>query len=215
MGFALDISEAAEDMSEIISSCFTDPNRNVSYTPLNKVAHLYLISDILYNSSAPVKNASLFRTNFQNTLPLILDHLRHIHQQISGRMSANLMKEKILSVLNAWESWSLFPPLYLSGLKATFLLSEETKKDKCSDKNIEPESDFNESIATLRRECRFAGLVTTGTKDELQRRLSMLKTFNKSSDNFMDEDDPSVDAEEIIQKEDQSIEVVDIKFFSS
>ena len=36
-----------------------------------QIARLYLVSDILHNSSAPIKNASHYRTAFSQVLPLV------------------------------------------------------------------------------------------------------------------------------------------------
>ena len=45
-------------------------------TPISvKVARLWLVSDILHNSSAPVRHASTYRTLFMAALPRIFDHL--------------------------------------------------------------------------------------------------------------------------------------------
>ncbi|CAN0395821.1 unnamed protein product, partial [Discosporangium mesarthrocarpum] len=37
-----------------------------------KLARLYLVSDMLHNSSAPIKNASSYRTHLQSALPQVL-----------------------------------------------------------------------------------------------------------------------------------------------
>lgn len=121
MGFALDNSEAAVDLVNIILESF----KSSTSSGITLVGLLYVTSDILHNSSAAVKNASLFRTTFQECLPEIMDTLRIVHKSIVGRMSANAMKEKVMNVLSAWESWSLFPPAVLLGLHASFLRKVE------------------------------------------------------------------------------------------
>ena len=48
-----------------------------------KVARLMLVSDILHNSSAPVKNASAYRTKFETSLPDIMESFIGASQDVS------------------------------------------------------------------------------------------------------------------------------------
>lgn len=170
MGFALDHSEAAVDVVHAILDAFQQPDASA----VALVAYLYVTSDILHNSSAAVKNASLFRTTFQECLPEIVDHLRLAHKALVGRMSANAMKEKVLNVLTAWESWSLFPPMFLVGLNATFLRKVEESEYRLS-QPVEMSDDVDEE--RLRKTCRQAGIVSTGDAAQLLTRLQWLKEF--------------------------------------
>lgn len=66
-------------------------------TPIpTKVARLMLVSDILHNSSAPVKNASAYRTKFEATLPDIIESFNDLYRSITGRMTAEALKVKKL-----------------------------------------------------------------------------------------------------------------------
>ncbi|RLN58209.1 hypothetical protein BBJ29_004844 [Phytophthora kernoviae] len=172
MGFALDNSEAAVDLVKIILESFKSP----SVSSVNLVGLLYLTSDILHNSSAAVKNASLFRTTFQECLPEIMEAMRVSHKNIVGRMSANAMKEKVMNVLTAWESWSLFPPAVLVGFHATFLRKmEENEYVAMHTEAIEGIGDTD--LERLRKTCRQAGIMTTGDMRQLITRLQWLKEF--------------------------------------
>ncbi|TDH72117.1 hypothetical protein CCR75_001242 [Bremia lactucae] len=172
MGFALDKSEAAVDLVNIVFESFKES----SSSGLALISLLYVTSDILHNSSAAVKNASLFRTTFQERLPEIMDILRVAHKNIAGRMSANAMKEKVTNVLTAWENWSLFPPAVLVGLHATFLRKlEENEYIVMHDLNF---TGIGESdLERLRKTCRQAGIVATGDAKSLVARLQWLKEF--------------------------------------
>lgn len=167
MGFALDHSEAAVDIVNMILKAFKNPEAST----VAMVGFLYVTSDILHNSSAAVKNASLFRTTFQDCLPEILESLRLAHKALVGRMSASAMKEKVLNVLTAWESWSLFPPMFLVGLNATFL--RKTEEDESADIGDTGGADEER----LRKTCRQAGILSTGNAKQLLRRLQWLKEF--------------------------------------
>jgi U2-associated protein SR140 len=128
-----------------------------------------------------MKNASLFRTIFQDCLPEIMEHLRQAHRSIGGRMSANAMKEKVLSVLTAWEHWSLFPPHFLVGLNATFLKKQEETSAEEQKIAAEEENDTDPEMETLRKVCRQSGVLSSGNKMQLQTRLEWLREFTAPS----------------------------------
>jgi U2-associated protein SR140 len=57
-----------------------------------KVARLMLVSDILHNSSAPVKNASAFRTKFEAAIPDVMESFNDLYRSITGRITAEALK---------------------------------------------------------------------------------------------------------------------------
>ena len=71
MMFAIENTELAQDVVDTLVESLT-----ISQTPLPlKVARMYLVSDILYNSgSAQVKNATMYRTLIQPKLPEVRRH---------------------------------------------------------------------------------------------------------------------------------------------
>ncbi|KAM3228281.1 hypothetical protein ACQJBY_059761 [Aegilops geniculata] len=117
MGFALDNADAAGEIVEVLAESLT-----LKETPIpTKVARLMLVSDILHNSSAPVKNASAFRTKFEAAIPDVMESFNDLYCSITGRITAEALKERVLKVLQVWADWFLFSDAYLNGLKATFL----------------------------------------------------------------------------------------------
>ncbi|WOK95045.1 protein RRC1 [Canna indica] len=119
MGFALDNADAAGEVVEVLTESLT-----LKETPIpTKVARLMLVSDILHNSSAPVKNASAYRTKFEATLPDIMESFNDLYRSITGRITAEALKERVLKVIQVWADWFLFSDAYLNGLRATFLRS--------------------------------------------------------------------------------------------
>jgi U2-associated protein SR140 len=87
-----------------------------------RIARLFLLSDILYNSGyAEIKNAWKFRYEIQKILPDLFRFLRQVFVDITGRITAETMKEKVLQVLRAWNQWSIYPKDLLSQLENTFL----------------------------------------------------------------------------------------------
>ncbi|KAG7377543.1 U2 snRNP-associated SURP domain-containing protein [Phytophthora pseudosyringae] len=172
MGFALDNSEAAVDLVNILVESF----KSATSSGMTLVGLLYVASDILHNSSAAVKNASLFRTTFQDCLPEIMDTLRIAHKNIIGRMSANAMKEKVMDVLAAWESWSLFPPAVLVGLHATFLRKVE-EDEYIVTRSLNFGGIGETDLDRLRKTCRQSGIMAIGGAQQLVARLQWLKEF--------------------------------------
>ncbi|KAG4195380.1 hypothetical protein ERO13_A06G109900v2 [Gossypium hirsutum] len=119
MGFALDNADAAGEVVEVLTESLT-----LKETPIpTKVARLMLVSDILHNSSAPVKNASAYRTKFEATLPDIMESFNDLYRSVTGRITAEALKERVLKVLQVWSDWFLFSDAYVNGLRATFLRS--------------------------------------------------------------------------------------------
>ncbi|OVA06561.1 SWAP/Surp [Macleaya cordata] len=119
MGFALDNADAAGEVVEVLTESLT-----LKETPIpTKVARLMLVSDILHNSSAPVKNASAYRTKFEATIPDIMESFNDLYRSVTGRITAEALKERVLKVLQVWADWFLFSDAYVNGLRATFLRS--------------------------------------------------------------------------------------------
>ncbi|KAJ4952060.1 hypothetical protein NE237_028892 [Protea cynaroides] len=117
MGFALDNADAAGEIVEVLTESLT-----LKETPIpTKVARIMLVSDVLHNSSAPVKNASAYRTKFETTLPDIMESFNDLYRSITGRITAEALKERVLKVLQVWSDWFLFSDAYVNGLRATFL----------------------------------------------------------------------------------------------
>jgi len=109
------------DCSEEIVECITE-SLSILETPLTKkIARLYLISDILHNSSAKVANASYYRRHFESKLEQVMLHLHATHRNIQSRLRAEQFKQKVLSCFRAWDDWTIYPDKYLIHLQNTFL----------------------------------------------------------------------------------------------
>uniref|UniRef100_A0A7N0TA05 Uncharacterized protein n=1 Tax=Kalanchoe fedtschenkoi TaxID=63787 RepID=A0A7N0TA05_KALFE len=119
MAFALDNADAAGEVVEVLTESLTLKETSIP----TKVARLMLVSDILHNSSAPVKNASAYRTKFELSLPDIMESFNDLYCSITGRITAEALKERVLKVLQVWTDWFLFSDAYVNGLRATFLRS--------------------------------------------------------------------------------------------
>ena len=90
----------------------------VEGTPVpRKVARLHLICDILHNSAASVPSAWKFRQEFQSRLGIVFDHLANIYHSFPGRITADIFKKQITSVIDVWEDWIVFPPDFTAELR--------------------------------------------------------------------------------------------------
>ena len=94
-------------------------------TPVpKKIARLFLVSDLLHNSSAAVPKASTFRSRFQATLPAIFESLHEVLGTLDSRMAIETMKEQVTKVLYIWQAWSLFPLSYITKLERQFFTGD-------------------------------------------------------------------------------------------
>jgi len=137
MIWCLDHSEAAEEIVECISEALS-----IIQTPLpKKIARLYLVSDILYNSSAKVPNASFFRKCFQMKLKDIFKDIHEVYKAIEGRLKAEQFKQRVMSIFRAWEDWAIYPNDFLITLQNIFLgLIINTKTEPESPEREEEQS---------------------------------------------------------------------------
>ena len=97
------------------------------------MARLHLICDILHNSAAPVPSAWKFRQEFQARLGIVFDHLANIYHSFPGRITADMFKKQITTVVDIWEDWIVFPPDF------TFQLRRRLEGAKALEENVDQE----------------------------------------------------------------------------
>lgn len=127
MVFCIDHAHAAKEIIDLIEESLRSPeiqNHN------NKVARLFLISDILNNCSAAVTNASFYREGFQTKLVGIFESLRQNLVKIVDSQEADVFKHKVLTVLGAWREWTLYENEFLVRLSDILLGIESHHHDK-------------------------------------------------------------------------------------
>ncbi|KAF4620432.1 hypothetical protein D9613_000399 [Agrocybe pediades] len=113
MTFSLEHAEAAHEVADIIVSSLLVDSTAVP----RKVARLHLICDILHNSAASVPSAWKFRQEFQARLGIVFDHLANIYHSFPGRITADLFKKQITTIVDIWEDWIVFPPEFTTMLR--------------------------------------------------------------------------------------------------
>ncbi|XP_067322084.1 U2 snRNP-associated SURP motif-containing protein isoform X2 [Anolis sagrei] len=117
MVFCLNNAEAAEEIVDCIAESLS-----ILKTPLpKKIARLYLVSDVLYNSSAKVANASYYRKFFESKLCQIYSDLNATYRAIQGHLQSENFKQRVMTCFRAWEDWAIYPEPFLIKLQNIFL----------------------------------------------------------------------------------------------
>ncbi|XP_056656187.1 U2 snRNP-associated SURP motif-containing protein-like [Monodelphis domestica] len=126
MVFCLNNAEAAEE----IVDCITE-SLSILKTPLpKKIARLYLVSDVLYNSSAKAANASYYRKFFEKKLCQIFSDLNATYRTIEGHLQSEKFKQRVMTCFRAWEDWEIYPETFLVRLQNIFLGLENIIEEK-------------------------------------------------------------------------------------
>ncbi|XP_056420785.1 U2 snRNP-associated SURP motif-containing protein isoform X1 [Hyla sarda] len=117
MVFCLNHAEAAEEIVDCIAESLS-----ILKTPLpKKIARLYLVSDVLFNSSAKVANASYYRKFFETKLSQIFADLNAAYRAIQGHLQSENFKQRVMACFRAWEDWAIYPEPFLIKLQNIFL----------------------------------------------------------------------------------------------
>ena len=152
MAFCFEKSAAAHEISALLKDTLMDDSANVTMDM--RIARLYLLSDILFNSQQPgVRNAFFYRDAVEKMAPEIFTSLgRHGAGQI-GRMTMNKLRTVVSAVLGAWTEWSVYNPAFLDELDARFSgkIPEATSDDAGNTKEF-VQHDVESSTANLSNE---------------------------------------------------------------
>ncbi|QSL66973.1 hypothetical protein MERGE_001360 [Pneumocystis wakefieldiae] len=119
MSFAIEHANAADEIVEILISSLIQPHIPIS----TKIARLYLVSDILHNSSIAIPNVWKYRQLLEQNL----DNFR----------------QQIVKITNAWESWIVFGQGVLENFLEIFLGKKE--KSELDEDFRSNDSKFNKS----------------------------------------------------------------------
>merc|ERR1719499_154387 len=115
MKFCLDNAEMATEVAEILSEALTTTNKNSE----KKLARLYLLHDILHNSSSMVKNASAYPSEFKKSLPDIVKTLFELSNSLKNA-EKTIFDKKILKLLDLWDKHNLYTRPFINRLRNSF-----------------------------------------------------------------------------------------------
>jgi hypothetical protein len=86
-----------------------------------KIARLYLVSDILHNSSVHVTNAWKYRSGFEVKLPEVFQHFNKIYRSIRARLKAEQVRVSVAFAVQDDHSIKAFILLLCSGKYVEYL----------------------------------------------------------------------------------------------
>ncbi|KAF6030959.1 U2SURP [Bugula neritina] len=117
MVWCLEHADSAEEVVEIITDSLSIPDTQLP----KKLARLYIVCDILYNSSAKLPNVSYYRKYFEPALPSIFKSFNETYENIEGRLTAENFKQKVMNCFRTWEEWVIYPIDHLIKCQNIFL----------------------------------------------------------------------------------------------
>jgi U2-associated protein SR140 len=120
MAYCFEKSGAAKQIANLLRELLVD-NGPPGVSVDTRIARLYLLSDVLYNSQQPgVRNAFLYRDAIERMAPDVFASLgKHGNGKI-GRMTFMKLKTAVSSILSAWTNWSVYNPTFIDELEARF-----------------------------------------------------------------------------------------------
>ena len=189
MLFALDHADAAGALSDTLVQALS-----LRETPAaTKVARLFLLSDILHNSGAQVRNAAAYRAHLVSRLPDVFESLRDAYSTLDSRIAAQALRRHVTAVLRAWADWFIFGEHFLAGLEATFLRSvNRLPEDGALRAQLE-----RLTADDLERRCRESGVSVSGDGAARVSRLLAVDCFRRAQRGEVaarNEDEPTPEA---------------------
>lgn len=116
MVFCLNHGAAYKDIVEILANSF----ENESTKATKKIARLYLVSDILYNSGLKKFSLLKFRDEFMKYLPNVFEQLQKCYKKLAATTDQDSFKSKVFKVLRTWDLWKIYEFIYINKLEVIF-----------------------------------------------------------------------------------------------
>jgi U2-associated protein SR140 len=140
MAYCFEKSGAAKQIANLLRELLVD-NGPPGVSVDTRIARLYLLSDVLYNSQQPgVRNAFLYRDAIERMAPDVFASLgKHGNGKI-GRMTFMKLKTAVSSILSAWTNWSVYNPTFIDELEVRFYCREVAPSAKSSNDTAEKSS---------------------------------------------------------------------------
>ena len=116
--FCFENSGAAESITTALKDILMEADCSIE----TRVARLYLLSDVLFNSQQPgIKHAFRYRDAVERMSPDIFASLGQHGDKVNvGRMRFNKLKTAAYGVLSAWTNWSVFDHTFINELESRF-----------------------------------------------------------------------------------------------
>ncbi|KAJ3103419.1 U2 snRNP-associated SURP domain-containing protein [Phlyctochytrium planicorne] len=149
MVFCIDHADAADEIADTLARSLMIPG-----TPVfpNKIARLYLLSDVLSNSGSTVPNAWRFRNAIEKHLPAVFAHLGSVWKGIQSRLRAEQMRKMVFNVVTVWEKWMIFSWDFTESLRSVYLnaksAAEKNAEATAAGDNLKKELDGQRKAGT-------------------------------------------------------------------
>jgi len=182
MIFIIENADSCVEISSSIIELITSKHT----TTQKKLDLLHLISDVLYNTSAPIRNASQYRTTIQESLPEIFESLQEVYANASSRMMQETIRKHVLRVLRIWREWHMFHDEFLNSLQCQFIRKhciDPSGNTKIDDVLIDEEyRSLLEGMdpETLMNECKANAVSVKWTREDQINKLLMVRSYKKS-----------------------------------
>lgn len=153
MAFCYEHGAAAKQIAGILKDMMLDTKASME----TRIARLYLLSDVLFNSQQPgVRNAFMYRTAIEDMAAQVFTSLGQDAEGRHGRLTRNKLTTAVRQVLAAWADWDVYHKPFLDGLWRCYEGREP------ADEVEEPE----ESEATNTEETQAADVAEEALEEE-------------------------------------------------
>ncbi|CDR97285.1 surp module family protein, putative [Babesia bigemina] len=114
MMFIINHGESAFQVTDYLVNSILEDTPTVD----KKISRLYILSDVLYNTSASNKFAWLYRSSFEKRIPEVFAHFRQFMKTSSSKIAVQQLIGSITRMLPAWRQWNAYPTEYIHGLES-------------------------------------------------------------------------------------------------
>jgi U2-associated protein SR140 len=148
MVWCVDHADSAQEIVECIAESLC-----IEETPHHtKLARLYLVNDILQNTSSKAPSVMNLKRGFESKLQGIIEHFHGVLQSIPTKPRAASFKKRVMMVLRALQEQSVYHWDFMTKVTSTFLghTTEEIEKKKAFETvaalmNLKQEPEQNEN----------------------------------------------------------------------
>lgn len=160
-----------------------------------RIARLYLLSDILFNSQQPgVKNAFRYRDAIEKMAHDVFYSIGQHGSDSMSRMKRNKIQTCVRAVLAAWTNWGVFDPSFLDELETRFEGREIVKpvaiKEEPKEEEIQEEAKEEKETIILAAQGNWAEVDEEAEKAEELKRMKQAEEAKSATTN-----DPANDAD--------------------
>ncbi|KAK9477049.1 hypothetical protein V1514DRAFT_335015 [Lipomyces japonicus] len=147
MAFAIKHAYAAEEIVKVM--CKSIIVNSSSTTPQVRIARLWSVGDVLYNSGMGLANKGVwkYRPLFQDQLISVFAGLRQVMMaqfEHGGRIRADNFKRQVLAVVSVWEGWNVFTHAALELMTTEFVGKQPAEPQQSATK---PAADMSPAVS--------------------------------------------------------------------